>query len=60
MIVKSVHVSSASSTKFVEDYLTAVNMLQEEGLTVEVQYRPIMMHDESSYIVYSVLLIGRK
>lgn len=46
MIVKTAHITSASSQQFCEKYNEAVNMFQSEGLTVEVQYRPVNTRDE--------------
>lgn len=59
MIVKTAHITSASSQQFCEKYNEAVNMFQSEGLTVEVQYRPVNTRDECEYIVYTALIIGR-
>lgn len=60
MIVKSAHITSASSYDFCERYNKVVNDFQHEGLTVEVQYQTVNTKDEHEYIVYTALVIGRK
>ena len=52
MIVKTAHITSASSQQFCEKYNEAVNMFQSEGLTVEVQYRP-ETNTSTSFIPHS-------
>ena len=60
MIVKSAHITSAESKTFCEKMLEAINMFQKEGLTVEVQYRPVNTKVEYDCIVYTAFVIGRE
>ena len=60
MIVKTAHITSASSMEFCERYNKVVNEFQSEGLTLEVQYQAVNTKDEYNYIVYTALIIGRK
>ena len=59
MIKKTILISSADSDVFCEKFLRAVNMLQDEGLTVDVKYHPVTQSDDGEYVVYTALLIGR-
>ena len=59
MIVKSAHISSASSYEFCQRYDMVVNDFQKEGLKVEVQYAAVNTNDECEYVVYTALVIGR-
>ena len=61
MIVKIAHVRSADSTSFADAVRRAVSQMQaEDGLDVEVQYVATPTTDETPYIVYSALVIGRE
>lgn len=60
MIVKSAHITSASSEEFCKRYNKVVNDFQSEGLTVEIQYQAVNTIDEYNYLVYTALIIGRK
>lgn len=60
MIIKSAHITSASSEEFCKRYSKVVNDFQSEGLTVEIQYQAVNTKDEYNYIVYTALIIGRK
>lgn len=33
--------------------------LQDKRMYVEIQYKPVMEHDEYNYVVYTAMLIGR-
>ena len=60
MIIKSAHITSASSEEFCKRYNNVVNDFQSEGLTVEIQYQVVNTKDEYNSIVYTALIIGRK
>ena len=60
MIFKLKHIVSGSSSYFSECVKKAINELQNEGMTVEVQYSAVNTKDEYDYVVFTALLIGRK
>ena len=60
MIKKTILISSADSDVFCERFLRAVNMLQAEGLTVDVKYHPVTQTDEGEYVVFTALVIGKE
>lgn len=61
MIVQVIHIATADKSEFADRIKLAVAKMQNEcGLKVDVQYQTATMTDESPYIVYSALVIGRK
>lgn len=59
MIVKTAHIASADSRKFMERVDESINLMQDNDLEVEVQYQPVVDKDEMFCIVYTALVIGR-
>ena len=61
MIIQVIHIATADQSEFADEIKFAVAKMQNEcGLKVEVQYQTNTMTDESQYIVYSALVIGRE
>ena len=60
VIIKTAHVTSETSKGFVEMINEAVNMVQQEGLTVDIQYQPVPVKDRECRVIYTALVIGRK
>lgn len=61
MIVKVVHIYTANGGEFADRVRNEIAKMQNEcALKVEVQYQTATMTDESQYIVYSALIIGRE
>lgn len=60
MIVQVTHISSANQNEFVDMVKIAVSKMQnEDRLEVEIQYQATPITDETIYVVYSAMLIGR-
>lgn len=59
MIEKVILLSSAEQSTFCRVVNQGIKNLQEEGLQVEIQYKPVMEHDEYNYVLYTAMLIGR-
>lgn len=60
MIVKVAHISSANQNEFVDMVKIAASKMQnEDRLEVEIQYQATPITDETAYVVYSAMLIGR-
>ena len=61
MIVKIVHIRTVDSADFSAKLRCEVAKMQNEcNLDVEIQYQTATMTDESQYVVYSALVIGRE
>lgn len=60
MIIKSSLVSSTDSETFLARMSEAVRSFQEEGLTVEVDYRPVGIESHRSFVLYSALIHGKQ
>lgn len=60
MIIKSVLVSSIDHETFIVRMAEAVRSYQEEGLTVEVDYRPVGIDSHRSFVQYTALIHGKK
>lgn len=60
MLIKSALVSSHDSDTFLVRMSEAVRSFQEDGLTVEVQYQPLVVDSPRSFVLYSALIHGRK
>ena len=60
MIIQVSHISSVNQNEFVNMITEAVEKMQnEKKLKVEIQYQASTITDETTYIVYSAILIGR-
>ena len=61
MIIQVIHIATADRSEFADKIKFAVAKMQnEDGLKAEIQYQTSTMTDESQYIVYSALIIGRE
>ncbi len=61
MIIQIIHIATANQSEFVNKIKTAVAKMQNEcALKVEIQYQTTPTADETPYIVYSALVIGRE
>lgn len=60
MIVQTRFIAAANASEFKEKLHEAIEDMQRDRLEVEVQYHPMLDKDENTYIVFTVLVIGRK
>ncbi len=61
MIVQVIHIATSDKNKFADEIKFAVAKMQNEDcLKVDVQYQAVTTVDETPYIVYSALVIGRE
>ena len=52
------HIANSDANIFYENLIVAINKLQQNDLTVEIQYQASEFSNE--YMSFSALLIGRK
>ena len=60
MITDVVTLSAPDINSFNEKLEEGILILEKNGCTdIEVQYKPLVLHDEFDCIVYTALLVGR-
>lgn len=59
MIDGVVMISTANQREFAELVEKKTKEMQSAGIEPEIQYRPVVMKDETEYVLYSAMLIAK-